>query len=382
MLRSDSEREVNEVTERSVPRQQSLHSLRFPNKLWRIVNDCRTGAITWSNDGKSIVIDYTKFQLDYLTNQLGIFKTCNINSFIRQLNLYGFRKVSPHDRTTVRNQYPGDIHLFRNDSFLRDRPDLLQNVTRKTGPLSIREVRRRPEPKPRPSHGLHPQDSLPTPRSASSGQHVSQLSGRSRNSGPVNGAIHTSDDPWPTNAVSCAGYIGGEFGDNCYQGCCRSAVERPGLDIHQIMDPSKSPKRVCLGFEDDNYSLQDFFELESFSGEPLGEVYDMHGTFSAQEPKVSSPGVPETDEKDLLSTALQLEACFQGTSGPEDRNSDETPSDWNQLSLMAAGMADYGGLSTQPDVEGCTAVAANFACVSQHSSSAKAGSTTEKGTVF
>lgn len=118
----------------SASKDQPLLTLRFPKKLWKIVNDCKSGAISWSTDGTAIVIDYAKFQIDYLDNRLDIFKTKNITSFIRQLNLYGFRKVSPHYRVAVNNESP-DLHIFRNDSFVRGRPDLLQEVTRKTGAL-------------------------------------------------------------------------------------------------------------------------------------------------------------------------------------------------------------------------------------------------------
>ncbi|XP_064466639.1 heat shock transcription factor, X-linked member 4-like [Ornithodoros turicata] len=128
------------------PKDQSLLTLRFPKKLWKIVNECKSGAISWSSDGSAVVIDYTKFQVDYLDNRLDIFKTSNITSFIRQLNLYGFRKVSPHYRVSVGNPENADVHIFRNDSFIRGRPDLLQGVTRKTGALRARMLHHKDDP--------------------------------------------------------------------------------------------------------------------------------------------------------------------------------------------------------------------------------------------
>ncbi|CAN8031022.1 unnamed protein product [Ixodes persulcatus] len=131
------------------PKDQPLLTLRFPKKLWRIVNECRSGAITWSGDGSAVVIDYSKFQSDYLDNRLDIFKTSNITSFIRQLNLYGFRKVSPQAKLTpsyelsVAAPKSADVHVFRNDSFVRGRPDLLQGVARKTGALRARMMHRK-----------------------------------------------------------------------------------------------------------------------------------------------------------------------------------------------------------------------------------------------
>ncbi|EEC09792.1 heat shock factor protein-like [Ixodes scapularis] len=149
----------------SSPKDQPLLTLRFPKKLWRIVNECRSGAIAWSSDGTAVVIDYPKFQSDYLDNRLDIFKTNNITSFIRQLNLYGFRKVSPYYKVGPHYKIPmasskhADVHVFRNDSFVRGRPDLLSGVARKTGALRARIMHRKGGPgssasAPNPSRSL------------------------------------------------------------------------------------------------------------------------------------------------------------------------------------------------------------------------------------
>lgn len=130
----------------SSPKDEYLLTLRFPKKLWKGVNECMSGAISWSSDSTAVVIDYSKFQSSYLDNRLDTFKTNNIPSFIRQLNLYGYRKVSLHYRIFVGNPENADAHVFRNDSFLRGRPDLLQGVTRKTGLLRGRMVHRKSDP--------------------------------------------------------------------------------------------------------------------------------------------------------------------------------------------------------------------------------------------
>ncbi|XP_058807529.1 heat shock transcription factor, X-linked member 4-like [Phymastichus coffea] len=110
----------------------TIPSLRFPQKLWRIVNECKSGAIKWGINGISILINYTLFGQEYLQPDNSIFKTTNIASFIRQLNLYGFRKVSLHSRELV-NTDNHDLHEFLHEHFRAGRLDLLSRVCRKTG---------------------------------------------------------------------------------------------------------------------------------------------------------------------------------------------------------------------------------------------------------
>lgn len=111
-----------------------LQSMRFPQKLWRIVNKCESGAIRWGMYGDTILLDYRRFQAEYLDAKRPIFKTNNLASFIRQLNLYGFRKVTSRGRDPVNcNTYDPYVHEFLHDDFRIDRIDLLSKVCRKTG---------------------------------------------------------------------------------------------------------------------------------------------------------------------------------------------------------------------------------------------------------
>ncbi|XP_054010886.1 heat shock transcription factor, Y-linked-like [Hylaeus anthracinus] len=107
-------------------------SLRFPQKLWRIVNECKSGAIQWSLNGTTILLDYKKFQKQYLDASNSVFKTRNITSFIRQLNLYGFRKVTSHNRDPICNSHNPNVHEFLHENFRSGRSDLLSRVYRKT----------------------------------------------------------------------------------------------------------------------------------------------------------------------------------------------------------------------------------------------------------
>ncbi|XP_035233123.1 heat shock transcription factor, Y-linked-like [Stegodyphus dumicola] len=115
----------------------SVSPLRFPQKLWKIANECQSGAVAWSPDGKSILLRYSLFKEEFMSTKNDFFKTDNISSFVRQLNLYGFRKIYDHAQKQAYKANP-DLHEFANDNFQRSRPDLLDGVTRKSGVLKDR----------------------------------------------------------------------------------------------------------------------------------------------------------------------------------------------------------------------------------------------------
>ena len=77
--------------------------LSFPEKLWWIVNYPKRGEIHWNEQGTTIVIPSTRKFVDEILNSpsSALFKTKNFSSFVRQLNLYGFRKVTEYPRRAV-----------------------------------------------------------------------------------------------------------------------------------------------------------------------------------------------------------------------------------------------------------------------------------------
>ena len=93
----------------------------FLKKLFEIINNPeQTSIIEWATDGLSFeVMDRTAFTGQTLPTY---FKHNNLNSFVRQLNMYDFHKCK---RSTEEIQ-------FRHPFFQRDRPDLLVKIKRKT----------------------------------------------------------------------------------------------------------------------------------------------------------------------------------------------------------------------------------------------------------
>lgn len=83
-------------------RQSDFALLAFPEKLWWIVNNPKREEIHWNLQGTAIVIpSIQRFVSEILNNpSSALFKTKHFASFVRQLNLYGFRKVTEYAKRT------------------------------------------------------------------------------------------------------------------------------------------------------------------------------------------------------------------------------------------------------------------------------------------
>eukprot|EP00166_Cyanidium_caldarium_P006286 ctg_883.g409 len=97
----------------------------FVQKVYELVQDASTDeTVGWEASGRSFVIrrvgDFTEVVLP------SYFKHSNMSSFVRQLNQYGFHKVS-HERWEFEHEY-----------FRRDRPELLDSIKRNRSDRSRR----------------------------------------------------------------------------------------------------------------------------------------------------------------------------------------------------------------------------------------------------
>ncbi|XP_023569997.1 heat shock factor protein 2 isoform X1 [Octodon degus] len=108
---------------------QSSNVPAFLSKLWTLVEEAHTNEfITWSQNGQSfLVLDEQRFAKEILPKY---FKHNNMASFVRQLNMYGFRKVVHIDSGIVKQERDGPVE-FQHPYFRQGQDDLLENIKRK-----------------------------------------------------------------------------------------------------------------------------------------------------------------------------------------------------------------------------------------------------------
>ncbi|TTG47522.1 Heat shock factor protein 5 [Bagarius yarrelli] len=112
----------------------SIKHKQFPSKLWYLVNNPEITSICWDSSGDVLLISKEAFEAEILSpdkrQKEEYFKLKDFSSFIRQLNLYGFKKVrGNHD---LSSKQPGTIIHFHNPNFKRANPELLFNMKRLT----------------------------------------------------------------------------------------------------------------------------------------------------------------------------------------------------------------------------------------------------------
>uniref|UniRef100_A0A3B4CHV1 HSF-type DNA-binding domain-containing protein n=1 Tax=Pygocentrus nattereri TaxID=42514 RepID=A0A3B4CHV1_PYGNA len=106
----------------------NFSTLTFPQKLWHIVGNKTYKSIRWHQWGTSIIIDVELFSAEILSRQgeLKIFDTSVMKSFMRQLNLYGFKKIRSSEGRLERITW-----MYYNGYFRREHPELLIHVKRR-----------------------------------------------------------------------------------------------------------------------------------------------------------------------------------------------------------------------------------------------------------
>ncbi|XP_032892042.1 heat shock factor protein 4 [Amblyraja radiata] len=115
----------------------------FLTKLWTLVEDPETNdLICWSANGTSFhVFDQGRFAKEVLPKY---FKHNNMASFVRQLNMYGFRKVVNIEQSGLVKPERDDTE-FQHLYFLRGQEHLLEHIKRKVSVVKSEETKMRQE---------------------------------------------------------------------------------------------------------------------------------------------------------------------------------------------------------------------------------------------
>ncbi|KII88267.1 hypothetical protein PLICRDRAFT_111590 [Plicaturopsis crispa FD-325 SS-3] len=101
----------------------------FLQKLYEMVNDpSNDDVIRWSDSGDSFyVLDQQRLANEVLGNW---FKHKNFTSFVRQLNMYGFHKITHLRQGALKSDTEAEYSQFENPNFRRGQTDLLYNIQR------------------------------------------------------------------------------------------------------------------------------------------------------------------------------------------------------------------------------------------------------------
>lgn len=100
----------------------------FLRKTFHMINNCDPTIATWSDDGLSVIVKDPDLFASAIIPQF--FKHNKFSSFVRQLNLYGFRKVKANNLLIADDQKESQSKWwrFKHDNFRRGRPDLLEEL--------------------------------------------------------------------------------------------------------------------------------------------------------------------------------------------------------------------------------------------------------------
>ncbi|XP_028923365.1 heat shock factor protein 3-like [Ornithorhynchus anatinus] len=115
----------------------------FLAKLWALVEDPSSDdVIGWSRNGQSFcILDEQRFAKELLPKY---FKHNNISSFIRQLNMYGFRKVIALESGMIIQEKSSAIE-FQHPFFKQGEASLLENIKRKVSTVRAEDLKVCPE---------------------------------------------------------------------------------------------------------------------------------------------------------------------------------------------------------------------------------------------
>ncbi|KAG3109950.1 hypothetical protein PI124_g11086 [Phytophthora idaei] len=120
---------------RGTKRPRREEAALFLEKTYELLERCPPDLASWTAKGDSFVVKQPSAFAEHVIPTY--FKHRKFSSFVRQLNLYGFRKVRAASASTVEeaeeeDASPKDWWEFRHERFVRGRRDLLCEIRRRS----------------------------------------------------------------------------------------------------------------------------------------------------------------------------------------------------------------------------------------------------------
>ncbi|CAH0519237.1 unnamed protein product [Peronospora belbahrii] len=137
----DNNSEYHLTSGRNVKRSRREEAALFLEKTYELLAHCPPEVASWTTNGDSFVVKQPAAFAEHVIPTY--FKHRKFSSFVRQLNLYGFRKVraasTALEESEIRgepeavegNSSPKDWWEFRHERFVRGRRDLLCEIRRR-----------------------------------------------------------------------------------------------------------------------------------------------------------------------------------------------------------------------------------------------------------
>ncbi|KAG6967831.1 hypothetical protein JG687_00004064 [Phytophthora cactorum] len=130
---------------RGTKRPRREEAALFLEKTYELLERCPPDLASWTAKGDSFVVKQPSAFAEHVIPTY--FKHRKFSSFVRQLNLYGFRKVRAASASTVEeaeeeDASPKDWWEFRHERFVRGRRDLLCFGLRSPEDVAVRELSR------------------------------------------------------------------------------------------------------------------------------------------------------------------------------------------------------------------------------------------------
>ncbi|XP_040446443.1 heat shock transcription factor, Y-linked-like [Falco naumanni] len=138
-------KQVPPASSKSVGQGSGLLSLRFPQKLWTMVESDQFQSIWWSKGGKYVAINEKLFKEEVLGGggPLQVYTRQSMKSFLRQMNYHGFVKMQGDgERSASLPEFLAEeaaasahskVLYYYNPLFNRGHPHLLEKCRRRAG---------------------------------------------------------------------------------------------------------------------------------------------------------------------------------------------------------------------------------------------------------